>query len=60
MTGDLKSKNDDMLRTCAVCKCFLRAKVHFPIDTLDTESQKVQGMYPDFCWLNKESENYVP
>jgi hypothetical protein len=47
-----------VLKTCAVCKCFIRAKVHFPMDTLDTQSDKVQGMYPDFCWLNKESPNY--
>jgi hypothetical protein len=52
------TKQDALLRTCAVCRCFLRAKVHFPIDTLDTASHKVQQMYPDFCWLNKDSENY--
>jgi hypothetical protein len=52
------SKYDFALRTCAVCKCFLRAKVHFPIKTLDKESRRVQEMYPDFCWLNPESENY--
>jgi hypothetical protein len=55
-----KTKYDDVLRTCAVCKCFLRAKVHFPIETLDTDSAQVQTMYPDFCWLNKDSENYRP
>jgi hypothetical protein len=58
VVGDKKSKHDDSLRTCAVCKCFLKAKIHFPIETLDTQSEKVQGMYPGFCWLNKESENY--
>jgi hypothetical protein len=56
--GDRKTKHDHMLRSCAVCKCFLRAKVHFPITTLDTQPEKVQSMYPGFCWLNKESENY--
>lgn len=56
--GDKKTKHDSTLRSCAVCKCFLKAKVHFPMDTLDTTPGKVQGMYPDFCWLNKESENY--
>lgn len=57
----VRNKNshyDSSLGTCAVCKCFLRAKVHFPLATLDTESEKVQEMYPDFCWLNKESPNY--
>lgn len=55
---DKKSKYDHMLRTCAVCKCFLKAKVHFPLETLDTANPGVQEMYPDFCWLNKNSENY--
>lgn len=58
VTGNRKSKYDHALASCAVCKCFLRAKVHFPIETLDTESKKVQSMYPGFCWLNKESDNY--
>lgn len=56
--GDKKTKVDSALRSCAVCKCFLRAKVHFPIETLDTDSSKVQELYPGHCWLNKESENY--
>jgi hypothetical protein len=53
-----KTKLDAVLRACAVCKCLLAAKVHFPIETLDTENKKVQSMYPGFCWLNKRSENY--
>lgn len=56
--GERKSKRDASLQSCAVCKCFLKAKVHFPINTLDTNSETVQAMYPGFCWLNKESENY--
>ena len=55
---DKQTTLDATLRTCAVCKCFLRAKVHFPISTLDTDSEKVQQMYPEFCWLNKAGENY--
>jgi len=56
--ADKKSKYDAVLKSCAVCKCFLQAKVHFPIETLDTDNEKMQEMYPGFCWLNKESENY--
>jgi hypothetical protein len=55
---DKHSKHDPSLRACAVCKCFLRAKVHFPIAILDTESAKVQEMYPGFCWLKRGGENY--
>ena len=58
--GDKKTKHDFALRSCAVCKCFLKAKVHFPMETLDTTPGKVQGMYPGHCWLNRESENYKP
>jgi hypothetical protein len=58
ITGNKKSHYDSVLRTCAVCKCFLRAKVHFPLSTLDTENARVQEQYPDFCWLNKTGPNY--
>lgn len=58
LVGDRKTKNDGALRSCAVCRCFLRAKVHFPINTLDTQSEKAQQLYPEFCWLNKQSPNY--
>lgn len=53
------TKLDAALRGCAVCKCFLQAKVHFPLSTLDTETARVQEMYPEFCWLKRGGENYV-
>lgn len=53
-----RTKSDASLRACAVCKCLLQAKVHFPISTLDTSDEKVQSMYPEFCWLKKTGENY--
>jgi hypothetical protein len=55
--GNKKSKYDFALKTCAVCKCFLRAKIHFPITTLDKSSAQ-QELYPEFCWLKKGGENY--
>ena len=58
VVGQRKTKVDSMLKTCAVCKCFLRAKVHFPISVLDKENSGVQQMYPDHCWLNRNGENY--
>lgn len=54
------SKYDFALRACAVCKCLLRAKVHFPISTLDRKDSAVQSLYPTHCWLNKTSENFQP
>lgn len=53
----VKTKYDFALKACAVCKCLLRAKVHFPIDTLEGEGTN-QALYPDFCWLKKDGENY--
>jgi len=53
-----KSKFDESIRGCAVCKCVLRAKVHFPIKTLDSENEKLQSMYPNHCWLKKDGPNY--
>jgi hypothetical protein len=58
VTKDRKTKLDYMLRACAACKCLLKAKVHFPMETLDSEAQGVQELYPDFCWLKKGGENY--
>lgn len=52
------TRHDSHLKACAVCKCLLRAKVHFPISTLDKETSTVQNLYPEHCWLNKQSENY--
>jgi hypothetical protein len=57
VTRNKKSKYDFALRSCAVCKCFLRAKIHFPISTLDTQSTN-QQLYPSSCWLKKGGENY--
>lgn len=53
IVGDRVTKADHALRSCAVCKCFLRAKVHFPKDLLDTESNAVQEQYPEFCWMKE-------
>lgn len=60
VVGDKKTPYDGALRNCAVCKCFLRAKVHFPIKLLlDTEREKLQSLYPEHCWLKVGGTNYV-
>lgn len=56
---DAHSKYDPFLKACAACKCLLRAKVHFPMDVLDSESLRVQELYPEHCWLKKNGPNYV-
>jgi hypothetical protein len=58
--GSRVTKYDYALKACGACKCMLRAKVHFPLDTLDTETQKLQEIYPEHCWLKKTGENYQP
>lgn len=58
ITANRKSRFDSNLNGCAVCKCLLRAKVHFPISVLDTTSSLLQAQYPDFCWLKRGGDNY--
>jgi hypothetical protein len=61
VSGKLKSKNDFALRSCAVCKCFLKLKVHFPLQLLlDNEDEKLQSLYPSHCWLKRGGENFEP
>ena len=52
------TKYDESLRACGACKCMLRAKVHFPLKTLDTQTESLQSMYPEHCWLKKGGFNY--
>jgi hypothetical protein len=54
-----KTKHDSYLRACGVCKCLLRAKVWFQQETLDPGAEKLQDLYPDFCWLRKDGPNYL-
>lgn len=58
VTKSRSTKYDFALRACAVCKCLLKAKVHFPIATLNTSGNN-QELYPDFCWLKKGGANYI-
>jgi len=58
LSVNLTSKHDSYLKSCAVCKCYLKAKVHFPLKALDTGENKLQEMYPEFCWLKKGGPNY--
>lgn len=59
LTKSLSTKYDFALKACAACKCLLRAKVHAPMEVLDKESERVQQMYPEHCWLKKSGVNYV-
>lgn len=58
VVGTKKTRYDYALNSCAVCKCVLKAKVHFPLETLDRETKKLQSLYPEHCWLKKDGENY--
>jgi hypothetical protein len=57
--GKKVTRHDHMLKACAVCRCVLRAKVHFPQKVLDKQAQKHQEVYPEHCWLKKDGPNYV-
>jgi hypothetical protein len=51
LSSGLKTHHDQYLKSCAACKCNLKAKVHFPYETLDKENPRVQSLYPDHCWM---------
>lgn len=55
---DLHTDYDYALKGCAACKCLLKAKVHFPYETLDKENEKLQSVYPEHCWLKRTGPNY--
>ena len=57
LAGNLTSKYDPFIRSCAACKCNLKAKVHFPLETLDFENPGVQELYPEHCWLKRGGPN---
>lgn len=57
-TLNRETKYDFALRNCGACRCFLKAKVWFPLEVFDKESFTVQSQYPIHCWLNKQSDNY--
>lgn len=49
---------DGRLRSCAICKCFGRVAVHFPIAIL-TDDDKKQAVFPEFCWRKIDGTNYI-
>ena len=51
LSEGLTTKQDVHLKSCGACKCNLKAKVHFPIETLDKENPGVQKLYPEHCWM---------
>lgn len=60
LTAKVSTKLDDKLIACSVCKCALKAKVHFPLSTLESvDSEWKQKNYAPLCWLKKDSVNYA-
>lgn len=64
ITGTLaqrKTPHDDALKVCGVCRCLNRAQVHIPLENLAAkDSPDKQALYPAFCWLRRDGENYLP
>jgi len=58
VTTGKETKYDFSLFGCGVCKCVLKAKVHFPLEILDKENSSLQELYPEHCWLKKGGPNY--
>jgi len=49
------TKYDSMLKVCAVCRCNVVAKVHFPLDQIPTDDRQ-QTLFPDFCWQKIQTQ----
>jgi hypothetical protein len=55
----LKTKQDNRLRSCAVCRCYNAIQAHFPLAILEeNDNPERQERYPEFCWKKRSSENY--
>lgn len=53
------TSQDQNLKNCGVCGCYLRPKVHVKLDTLESSiSNSRQEAYPSFCFLKKNGPNY--
>lgn len=56
-----KTQSDQFLKSCAVCKCYNRASVHFPLEILESSSNSEhQMLFPNFCWRKQTGDNYAP
>lgn len=56
-----KTSSDESLNSCGVCHCFLKSKVHVPLEVIEKyDNPSLQPMYPKWCWLRKDSDNYKP
>lgn len=55
--GGAKTAYDEDLKSCAVCRCSLPAKVHVPLSILrQTEEPEHQALFPEFCWQKAGNE----
>jgi|TARA_Y100000289_G_C3929123_1_gene155331 hypothetical protein len=60
VTKGRKTKLDNELKVCGICKCFIKAMVHVDVEILNLTTKKkiIKNKYPDFCWKKKELEEY--
>ena len=57
--SELKTTQDLRLKSCAVCSCFLRILVHFPIASLkEDDNVERQASLPQFCWRKRGGINF--
>lgn len=48
-----KTSSDEHLQNCSRCSCFLRAKVHLPLEVMDNTGIE----FPEWCWQKKELQS---
>lgn len=56
-----ETKEDSRLKSCAICSCYNRVQVHFPVEVLEEGATAEQrDAYPSaFCWKSPHSPNYI-
>lgn len=62
VTESRSTPHDHLLKSCAVCHCYNKSQVHFPLATLEiNDTPERQSQYPPtFCWKSQKSPEYRP
>lgn len=51
---NLQTPDDEKLRSCDVCKCLMRVKVHTPLEHIVNNTKpEILKEFPEWCWIAK-------
>lgn len=53
----LETPHDAQLKSCNVCKCLMRLKVHCPLEHILTRTKpEVMAEFPAWCWIKRKDQ----